>query len=544
MSNKRHLLLAVFAVILVNFVFIVSAAQSIAIVSPTSNFSNFTGTARYLNASILGVDGTSLVGNVTFYYQPWSYLNNASWILIGVVANTSTNQTTFNTTWDTTGVADGKNYTINASARRYGDTDAFNGTNRTANITIDNTPPTMVVYTGADLTAYANGTIRQSITAASNKTLINISVTDATVGLLNSSNLFCFAHANGTNQSSPVAGGFCNFSLDLNGLEDGNQTIKIYLNDTLNNMRLNSTLVIQVDTTDPSATASCTSSVQTGDSFPCTCSTSDATSGINSGSSGGGSSSPDGTSTPANTGSFTFTCNAVDYGGLTASATRTYTVTQPPSIGSASSSSGSSAGVTTAPSKVLSEISPGVASVSKYADPNLGIKEITINVNNKAQNVKIDVKKYEGKPAAVSVEKTGKVYQYLQIEVSNVVGKLDNAKITTKVEKAWVSENGLGKEDVVVSKFDNATGQWNELSTTYSSEDDTYYYYDAEVKSFSYFAIGQKSAAVVQEEETTTSPIQGIKDAVSGSGMKTLWIVVIVLVIIAILYGIKRMRNN
>ncbi len=543
MKNKRHILLAVFALAITISLFVVpmiSAAQSINITNPV-NTSNLSTATQYLNASILGVDGTSLVGNVTFYYQPWSYLNNASWILIAVVTNTSSNQSTFNSTWDTTAIADGKNYTLNASARRYGDADAFNGTTRRSNMTIDNTPPTIVVYSNATLTAYLNGTIKQSTTAASNKTTLNISITDATVGLLNSTNLFCFANANGTNQTAVVVDGFCNFTLDLTSLSDGNATIKIYINDTINNMRLNSTLVVQVDTTAPAATSSCSpTTVQTGDTFPCTCSGTDATSGVNTAT--GTSTSPDGTVTPASTGTFDFTCSIADFGGLTTSATKTYSVTQPSSSPSSGGSSGGSSGVTTAPSKVLSEINPGAASVSKYTDPNIGLKEIQINVNNKAQNVKVDVKKYDGKPAAVSVEKTGKVYQYIQIEVSNVADKLESAKITTKVEKTWVSENGLTKEGVSLFKFDNTSKQWNELSTTLSSEDSTYYYYDVQVTSFSYFAIGEKTGAVVAEEETAASPLQGITDAINGNA-KWVWIVVAVIVIIAILYAIRRMKN-
>jgi hypothetical protein len=340
MNNKKILLLVFAVLFLTSFVTMISAAMGVGLVYPTRNLTNasslnLTGPGQYLNASLFLVDGTSLVGNVTFYYQPVSYNHNGTWTLIANKFNTTANQSTYNTTWTTAGVADGV-YILNVTSLNANSTNV-NATNATIHITIDNTAPTTIAYGGAALTAYANGTsIKTAATFANNLTL-NISVTDATVGLLNSSNAFCFINvAGGFNHSVPLtANRWCNSSdINITGLTDGNKTINIYVNDSLNNMRLNSTLVVQIDTTVPTASATCSpTTVQTGASFPCTCSTSDATSGINAASSGGTSTSPDGTATPSSTGIFTYTCGATDNGGLTASTTATYSVTQPPSTG-------------------------------------------------------------------------------------------------------------------------------------------------------------------------------------------------------------------
>ena len=72
-----------------------------------------------------------------------------------------------------------------------------------------------------------------------------------------------------------------------------------------------------------------------------------------------------------------------------------------------------------------------------------------------------------------------------------------------KVEKSWASTNGFGKDEVSVYKFDESAGKWNELGTTFSSEDDTYYYYNAEVSSFSYFAISEKTLATGEGTDST-----------------------------------------
>ena len=133
----------------------------------------------------------------------------------------------------------------------------------------------------------------------------------------------------------------------------------------------------------------------------------------------------------------------------------------------------------------------------------LGVEEIKITVTEKAQNVKVTVKKYDSKPAEVTVEKTGKVNKYLQIETENLGNKLSKAVLTVKVEKSWSSDNSVDKADIVVSKFDETAEKWNELSTLYKEEDDTYYYYEVQLTSFSYFAIGEKAleGGVLRKED-------------------------------------------
>jgi len=121
-------------------------------------------------------------------------------------------------------------------------------------------------------------------------------------------------------------------------------------------------------------------------------------------------------------------------------------------------------------------------------DEEVGVKEIQIRVNNDTQGVKIIVSKYEAKPEDV-VEKLGKVYQYMQIETENLKDNLESAIITIRVEKSWVSENNVSKDDLALFKFNNETNEWEELVTIYKEEDATYYYFDAVLTSFSYFAI-------------------------------------------------------
>lgn len=148
---------------------------------------------------------------------------------------------------------------------------------------------------------------------------------------------------NSTN-GSMVNNTFWNVSLNLS---DGRYIWGVYCNDSaaLNNTDwtdTNRTLI--VDTTNPSATASCTSAtISTGDSLTCTCSNSDATSGVNTSTA---SSTPD----TSASGSFTYTCSVEDYSGNSASSTFTYTIS-----GGGGTSSGASSNFWTAGTFVIAD---------------------------------------------------------------------------------------------------------------------------------------------------------------------------------------------
>jgi len=102
--------------------------------------------------------------------------------------------------------------------------------------------------------------------------------------------------------------------------------------------------------------------------------------------------------------------------------------------------------------------------------------------------------------------------------------------------KSWASSNGLDKAEVSVYKFDESSSKWNELTTTFASEDSTYYYYDAELDSFSYFAISERS--LVGGEGTTATG----ETPTEGRSLTWLWIL-IALVIVVVVWLMMRKRQ-
>ncbi len=186
-----------------------------------------------------------------------------------------------------------------------------------------------------------------------------------------------------------------------------------------------------------------------------------------------------------------------------------------PSGGSSSSGNSGGAGTTTpttsTESNTFVKVTPEKISIMKISDKEIGIKEIKIQVKDEIKNVKITISKYENKPSAVSVKKTGNVYQYIHIETKNLEKNLEKATLKIKVKKSWVSDRGLGKDNISLFKFDNTSKKWNELKTTYKEDDDNNYYYDVELTSFSYFAISEKVIVPKKQKEKIKKIIEAPK---------------------------------
>ncbi len=228
--------------------------------------------------------------------------------------------------------------------------------------------------------------------------------------------------------------------------------------------------------------------------------------------------------------------------GLSCGISYSYIVTCTDAAGNAGSSSAtsfsttgcSSSGVITPkPKKAsysFSKITPGVVTILKNFDAEFGIKEIKIEVNNPAQSVSIIVIKEDGKPAEVSVEKSGKVYKYLQIESTNLVDNFGKATVTLQVEKSWLSSNGLDANEIALFRFDENSKKWNELVTTYTESEGDNELYEVELTSFSYFAISESLLA----EEGVDGVIG--KDGVEiGREKSSVWWKVLILVLVVLI---------
>jgi len=168
---------------------------------------------------------------------------------------------------------------------------------------------------------------------------LNISVGDALSGLTGS---YCVFDINNTNETVDASSGWCNTTqLNLTNLVDGNYSIDIWANDTVNNVGVNlSTMFVWMDSTAPVATFTCSpSTIGNGADTICTCTGTDT----------GGVGVNDSLTTAAVTitsnstfGTFTTgtnNCTITDNAGNTHNATGTYTVASDAATDRGSSSS-------------------------------------------------------------------------------------------------------------------------------------------------------------------------------------------------------------
>lgn len=318
MDNKKifiFVLTGLFAIFLLQSV---SAAANVTLVTP-ANYTNSTGT--------MNINCTTGMHNALFAIIWYNYTHGVADGSVG--ANVTggwnlTNQTTVaagiarnftNSSVIISGFNDATNYSFwcevaNTSGIHENSSIGIMITGNNSNIAIDNTAPAIT------LPVYTNATAKKNSTTLT----LNISVIDATIGLNWS---MCLIDVNGTNQTIVASAGWCNGTIGLRGLTDGYHTLQVYVNDTVNNIGLNESFVVQADTTAPVVSASCSPlSVIVGNTVTCSYSGSDATSGINSSLTTVDSSTPD----VSVAGTFTYSCSFTDNAGNSASTSVTYIV--------------------------------------------------------------------------------------------------------------------------------------------------------------------------------------------------------------------------
>lgn len=482
--NKKNFIFGLIAVLIIIRLFFVFAAPS----APTGLTFNANTTATFDKEGTFFVNWTTGGGDEVNYTIWISVDGGTGWYTFG------TNDS--NTGYSFTNTSDA-NYTFQVEAIN----NSLNGANSsTSSIFVDTTAPAIAYGGGMS----ANG----AASSTKNYIFANVTATDTH----NDTITFTLYNSTGLVNQTLYVDSYATLSINWTSLPEGVYTYNVTINDSATNENSTSTYNFSYDVTNPSASASCSpSSIYTGDTVTCTCAGTDSFSGVNSRTS---------TSTPItyNSGTYTYSCTVIDNAGNTAHSSASYIIsnrgTGPP-LG------------TSVTKKTYSwvTLTPGEATVMKDFDEKIGIKEIQIEVANEVTNVKITVTKYDSKPAEVSVEKSGDVYQYIHIDANSFGDNLDKAVIQFKVDKSWVADNLKNPENVVVFKFNENSGKWEELSTTSAGEDDTYYYYEVEVNSFSYFAISEKS--------TILGGLGGTSGEEGGLGW---WWILIILVVVVVIY--------
>lgn len=136
--------------------------------------------------------------------------------------------------------------------------------------------------------------------------------------------------------------------------------------------------------------------------------------------------------------------------------------------------------------KIVDKITKGEIKTISLENYNIALEEIKITTSINLENVKFDIKTLTEKPTDIPApSKT--IYMYLSIETNAEANDFSLVTITFKVEKSWFEEKNINKNSVLLSRFYN--NNWQEFTTTKTSEDDLYVHYQADIPGFSTFAI-------------------------------------------------------
>lgn len=189
-------------------------------------------------------------------------------------------------------------------------------------------------------------------------------------------------------------------------------------------------------------------------------------------------------------------------------------------------------------------INEGETATIEVENGEIGVTDVSFTVEEKTYGAWVKVERIASLPSTVDAY-SGQVYKNIKISATNVEKVMkDTATIDFKVAKSWLSENSIGRNNVVLLRYTDDA--WTELETGVVSDDDTFVYYTAEAPGFSYFVIAEKvgSAPVTAEEEVRTEAPPTVGEAVEEAAevvaetakSSAIWLIpLIVLVVVAVL---------
>ncbi len=171
-----------------------------------------------------------------------------------------------------------------------------------------------------------------------------------------------------------------------------------------------------------------------------------------------------------------------------------------------SPATGSSGGITvpsSSSSKTIWSVIYGGEKAIAPGQENLGVEEIVFIVSKDVKAPQLKIESTEALPAEITTFQK-KIYRISKISSTNLKEEdLDSVIIKFNVEKSWLADYDLSKDDLAMFRF---TEKWEELTTTLTGEDNNHFYYEAETPGFSYFLIGEKEQVTNQPAEVKQDP--------------------------------------
>lgn len=152
--------------------------------------------------------------------------------------------------------------------------------------------------------------------------------------------------------------------------------------------------------------------------------------------------------------------------------------------------------------KKWGSIDPGDEEIFIINEKNISLTEIKIAVNNHTSNSSITVSRLPDQPTAGKPR--GKVYQYIEINHSNLDGVLTTVTMTFFVNSSWINNHSIVPSSVTLNRF--ADGSWERIDTILMRTGKNYNVYKAQSSGLSYFSIsGEVLGQICDEGEKRCS---------------------------------------
>jgi PGF-pre-PGF domain-containing protein len=140
-------------------------------------------------------------------------------------------------------------------------------------------------------------------------------------------------------------------------------------------------------------------------------------------------------------------------------------------------------------------LSEGTETKMTIQDERFSVTEILVRIAGAVSSMQMTVQDIQTRPSQLP-EVADKAFKYFKIDKTAQDSAIGSAVIKFRVEKKWLSENGLDKSTVALERY---VTKWVKLATKLLSEDDDFVYYEAESPGFSYFAVTAKVPGTVTE---------------------------------------------
>lgn len=136
-------------------------------------------------------------------------------------------------------------------------------------------------------------------------------------------------------------------------------------------------------------------------------------------------------------------------------------------------------------------INMGEETSYNFKEENNAIDVIKFTALKNAGEISATVEVLKGTSAMVKSTPSGKVYKNMNIWVGKsgfaTSNNIEDLSIGFKVEKSWIEDNGIASSSIKLLRYYN--DKWTSLSTSKSSEDNKYIFFEAKTPGFSPFAI-------------------------------------------------------